>query len=221
MTSWTPIHKEDSIVYNGFELSFNARLPNGGTFFGGWTTERTVFDTCQQFEDRRFEERTIFEGFAFTGLPQASYLFCDETQYDIPFRHEYKLAGAYPLPLGIQASMAFQSFAGIEHRRIWTVPTSAFTAVGAVRTRSVVTQLDEPGTRYLDRWNTLDVGFSKRFTIGRHQLEGLANIYNLNNSSVILLENREFGSSVAAPGQQRPTRVMQPRMFRLGLQWKF
>ena len=33
-------------VYNGFESSFNARLPNGARLFGGWTFERNVSTRC-------------------------------------------------------------------------------------------------------------------------------------------------------------------------------
>ena len=35
-----------SEVYNGYETSFNARLPGGTTLFGGWTFERNLFTRC-------------------------------------------------------------------------------------------------------------------------------------------------------------------------------
>ena len=35
-----------SEVYNGFESSFNARLPSHATLFGGWTLERNVVTRC-------------------------------------------------------------------------------------------------------------------------------------------------------------------------------
>ena len=42
----TPTGDNFSEVYNGFETSFNARLPNGSTLFGGWVMERNVFVRC-------------------------------------------------------------------------------------------------------------------------------------------------------------------------------
>ena len=53
-------------VYNGFELSFQARIPGGGTFFGGLTTERTLYNTCDTDNPNDFR-------------------FCDEWDLDIPF----------------------------------------------------------------------------------------------------------------------------------------
>ena len=50
--------------YNGFELSFQARLPGGGTFFGGTTTERTILNTCDTDDPNDFR-------------------FCDQSQLKI------------------------------------------------------------------------------------------------------------------------------------------
>ncbi len=38
-------------TYNGGDLTFNARLPRGGTLFGGFTMERTMRATCDEPDD--------------------------------------------------------------------------------------------------------------------------------------------------------------------------
>ena len=68
-------------VYTGFEVSFSARLPKGGNLFGGWSTDRTVAVTC-------------------AGNDPNTFRYCDQTALDIPFRHDFKFNGSYPLIQG-------------------------------------------------------------------------------------------------------------------------
>jgi hypothetical protein len=104
----------------------------------------------------------------------------------------------------------------------WNVPVQAFTAVGAVRTRAVTVELNEPGTRYLPRVNQVDFGLSKRFALEGQTFEGFFNVFNLNNSSAVITQNNQFGSAGAdRPNESRPTALIQPRVVRVGMQWKF
>ena len=41
-------------VYSGFEGSIQARLPNGGVIFGGWTADRTVTSACDSRNPNQF-----------------------------------------------------------------------------------------------------------------------------------------------------------------------
>ena len=81
-------------TYNGGDITFNARLPRGGTLFGGFTMERTLRVTCDEPDDPNFLR------------------FCDDGENDIPCLKQFKFAGTYPLGWGIQASVSFQSIAG-------------------------------------------------------------------------------------------------------------
>jgi hypothetical protein len=80
--------------YNGYELSFNARLPRGVTVFGGTTTERMLWDVCSEKSNPN------------------NLLYCDARQSGIPWRTQLKLAASYPLPWGILVSGALQSLPG-------------------------------------------------------------------------------------------------------------
>ena len=81
-------------TYNGVDLTFNARLPRGGSMFGGFTTERTTRVVCGEPDDPNMLR------------------YCDDADNDIPWRPQMKVSGTYPLIWGIQISGAFQSLAG-------------------------------------------------------------------------------------------------------------
>ena len=75
--------------YNGFETSFNARLPNGTNIFGGWTMERNLLTRCDTRDDPN------------------ELMFCDPTGawgpdsyggYGVPWLNEFKVSGTLPLP---------------------------------------------------------------------------------------------------------------------------
>jgi len=69
-------------VYNGFEVSSTARLPGGGTLFGGWVVEKTVFNDC---EDERLQ-----------GDNPNDQRWCDGRAFPAPYTHELKLSGVLP-----------------------------------------------------------------------------------------------------------------------------
>ncbi len=85
-------------IYTGVELSVNARLPNGGTIFGGWTME-TEFETddCQDELNR--------------GDTPNSPRFCNQFAFPRPYKHEFKVSAVLPVTLpglgDLQAGMAF------------------------------------------------------------------------------------------------------------------
>jgi hypothetical protein len=69
-------------VYNGFDVSINARLPGGLRLFGGTTTERTIANTCD-----------------LGAYNPSNLLYCDQSVVGIPWNTQVKLSGTYPLPL--------------------------------------------------------------------------------------------------------------------------
>ena len=83
-------------AYNGFEFSFNARLPRGVRLFGGSATDRTMANTCS----------------AASTNPNV-LLFCDQSSSGIPWRTQFKLVATAPLPWwGLQFSGSFQALPG-------------------------------------------------------------------------------------------------------------
>jgi len=181
-------------TYDGFEVSFNARLAGGGTMFGGWSTERTVRVACD-------------------GDDPNTFLHCDESELDIPFRHDFRLAGVYPLPLSLQTGFVLYSFAGRPLTENWAVPANLFPGG---RTQAVTVPLIPPGTKFMRQWNQLDVTATRVFQIGKVQFEAALEIFNALNSSVVLNEVQTFGPSLG-----NPTEILQGRILRVSSQVKF
>jgi hypothetical protein len=182
----------NSKVYNGYELSFNGRLPNGATWFGGTTLERTIEVTCNTDNPNLFR-------------------YCDQRLLDIPLRPEFKLAGYYPLPGGFQANMSLISWPGNRLAVNWAAPASVFP--GGSRTEAVTVNLAAPGSRHLDRVNQVDVGVKKSFRLRGLRMSANATVFNVLNSSVVLSENESFGARLG-----EPTSTIQGRLLRLATQ---
>lgn len=182
------------VGYNGLELSFTARLSNGANMFGGWSADRLVTVACASFDPNTFR-------------------YCDQSQYDIPFRHDFKFAGSYPIVWGAQIGATLASYAGQPLAVNWSVPANLFPGG---RTQSVTVNLIPPGSKYLDRWNELNLSFRKVFKIGKYRVDGAMDVFNALNTNVVLSENQSFGSSLG-----QPLAVLQGRLLRVSSQIKF
>lgn len=185
---------KSSSVYTGFEVSFSARLPKGGNLFGGWSTDRTIAVSC-------------------AGNDPNTFRYCDQTTLNIPFRHDFKFNGSYPLPFNISVGAALQSYAGLPLQVLWAVPANLFPGG---RTQSVTVNLVPPGSKYLERWSQLDLSAHKRFKVGRYDIDAAIDMYNALNSNVVLQENQNYGTSLGQPQQ-----VLQGRLLRISNQIKF
>jgi hypothetical protein len=182
------------VGYNGLELSSTARLPGGGNMFGGWSADRLVTVSCAGFDPNTFR-------------------FCDQSKYSIPFRHDFKFAGSYPVLWGVQIGATLQSYAGLPLAVNWNVPADRFPGG---RTQAVTVNLAAPGSKYLHRWSELDLSFRKVFRVGKYQVDGAMDMFNALNSNVVLQENQNFGSSLG-----QPQAVLQGRLLRISSQIKF
>jgi hypothetical protein len=183
-------------LYTGYEANVQARRAGGGLLLVGWAMERVRTVTCDTNNPNalRFCDQT---GALYQELGQVS---------GIPFRHEFKLAGSHPLPWGFQAAASLLSYAGANPAPpngwagplnvLWTVPASFFPGG---RTEVVTVPLIAPGTKYLKRWNQLDVNFKRTIRAGRFELQPALEVFNLLNSSVVLGENQNFGPSLGQP----------------------
>jgi hypothetical protein len=182
------------VNYNGLEVSFTARMPRTN-LFGGWSADRLVNVACASFDPNTFR-------------------YCDQSQYKIPFRSDFKLVGSYTVAWDVQIGIALQSYAGQPLAVNWTPAASVFP--GGQRTQSVTINLIPPGSQYLDRWNQVDLSFRKVFTLGRYRVDGALDMFNALNSNVVLSQNQAFGSTLG-----QPLAVLQGRLLRLSSQIKF
>ena len=225
-------------IYDGFEFSFNARLPHNAVAFGGWSNDRQMVVACDQYDPNKLR-------------------FCDQTgetfqQYGKnerpPFTNDFKLAGSYPLPWGLDTSAVLMSYAGKGNSYTanepflgvyWVVPAAVFPNAqrtvspasapyslngGGVQNVSGVA-LIPTGSKYEDRWNQLDLSVRKTFQFGRKRIQPQLAIFNALNGNVVLAENEQYGTALpnvtTADGRGQPRNILQGRMLRLAVLFEF
>ena len=180
--------------YDGLEFLVAGRFPGGGLANGSMTFGKTTLDACTV--DDPNQKR-----------------FCRTT---VPFIPEaiYKAMVAYRIPFGIQASGVFQSVPGPMIAASYTV-NSAIAGV-PLTNGSILVNLVEPGSRYGDRSNELNVRFAKRFSASRTAIEPSLEVFNIANSSPVRTVNTTYG-----PNWLRPTSTPLGRMLKLALKVDF
>jgi hypothetical protein len=215
-------------TYNGIQLGFNARL-RGAQFFGGWTVDRIIDVRCDAIESNQGRYAGT-AAIAANNFPQPDFHWCDQSQLDMPYLHEVKLAGSYTLPWwGIQTNLAFQSYNGAPLFTRWNIsPTTRYAAncTGPCRPNELVVpnltqpsyilDLVQPGAQYYPRQNQMDLGLRKLFRVKRYQISAQADFFNLMNNSYVKNQNVTFGSSLG-----QPLDILQPRTMRLAAQLRF
>jgi hypothetical protein len=224
--------------YNGFEYSFNARLPRGITMFGGGTSERVIAQVCDEAANPNL------------------LLYCDQTQSGIPWRTQFKLSGSVPLAYGIQTSFSFQSMPGYRlgtaaqyaltgnsgpsgittvnppngAGTVWQINSATRYAtcpgnsasqgcvVGAlvnpgIQVASLSIPLAPPNTEFGDRINQLDFSITRTFKLGRFSAQPKLDFFNLLNVSPVTdVRSLNYGT----PSYLQPSAVLVGRVYQLG-----
>ena len=227
-------------IYNGGDITFNVRIPGGGTLFGGYTMERTLRVTCDEPDDPNFLR------------------FCDDRENDLPWLKQFKFAGTYPVKWGIQASFSFQSINGrpiggfsgtaaADRNRIagpgygdvgspigtrWLItPTTRYPAnctgpcrpgelvIPGMTEAQLLLPLKPGGQELLDRINQLDLSLAKWFEVGGgRRLQLQADLFNITNGNAVLgWRSVNFGTAAYS----QVSSILNPRVLRLGVQFKF
>ena len=84
-------------------------------------------------------------------------------------------------------------------------------------TQGAITLTVEPqGTFFYDRVTLVDLRFAKSVTVGKTKIEGLFDVFNVNNSPAVLSRNNQTGASFGAV-----LTTVNPRIARLGARWTF
>jgi hypothetical protein len=189
-------------VYDGVDLTFDARLPKGVVVSGGLNTGRTRTDRCFVVDS-----------------PQ-ELLYCKVAP---PFRTQVKFFGVYPLPWwGLQTSATLQSLPGPEITAPYAATnTDIKSTLGrnlAGSVSAVLVDLIPPGTRYAERLNQVDFRLTKGFNVGRGRIQGMFDIYNLFNVSPVVVLNPRYSPTSTWP---TPAVILLGRLFKFNVQVDF
>lgn len=204
-------------IYNGMDVSVNARLPRGITLAGGTSTGRIVNDACFVVDSPQGSYAATNPATVVPGL-----LNCHVAP---PIQTQAKAIMIYPLPwFGIQTSASFQSVPGPMLLANYTATNAEVAptlgrnlAAGAAGT--VVVPLVAPGTMYGDRLNQVDFRTSKivRFG-GSRRFQAFFDLYNALNANPIIT----YSSSVTiTPVWPAPQKILQGRLAKIGFQFDF
>ena len=203
------------------------RLPGGGNAFGGWTADRTVDVAC----DSRDNPNTL--------------RFCDQSVLGMPFQHEFKLSVVQPLPAGFQAGFTMTNWAGGPNgsRAFATAGGARWTGLSTnwslsrttryaadcpgpctpgalvipnLTDATLVVPLVAPGEEFTERFVQLGLQVSRIFRFGEKRLTTNVQAFNLLNTSVVLLQNQTYGSSLG-----RPDRTAEPRVVQVSARFEF
>ena len=200
--------------YNGYDVGFTARIRQAN-IYGGVSTGRLLIVNCEVDNPN-------------------SLRFCDQRDLDIPYVTQFKISGAYPLPYGVQISGNWQGYPGVPQSTLrqdgdYNVTNNRVddpslnvnyivdrTIVPSLTVSSVTVPLIKPGTKYLSRWNQIDVRLAKKFRVRNVNFQGQLDMFNILNASSILTVNETYGTSL-----DRPTSILQGRLFAFGAQMSF
>ncbi|HUQ88466.1 MAG TPA: TonB-dependent receptor [Vicinamibacterales bacterium] len=222
-------------AYNGFDMSFNARMRGGVRAFGGFSMERTINDVCvSALSD-----------------PNRS-LYCDQSESGIPWQKQIKATLVYPLPwYGISTSIAYQGLNGyltgsaaqayggftagtgfdLPNGRgtyLQVTPTSRYAANCAAPCRpgelilpamsasgvaSILVPLVAPETEYTPRINQFDFSVSKSIEFGAFRVTPKLDVFNaLNSDDYTSVTSTQYGAAT----YMRPSTILQGRIVRFG-----
>jgi hypothetical protein len=144
-----------------------------------------------------------------TGVPQDPNRLTYNNRVDY-WHWQYKALGSYELPYGVGFSASLRVTKGEPYGR--TVNTTGLT-------QGAITLTVEPmGTFFYPTVTLVDLRFTKALTLpgAFGKLEGLLDVFNLNNSSAILSTNNQTGASFNSV-----LTTVNPRIARLGVRWTF
>jgi hypothetical protein len=198
-------------VYNGVDVTVNARLPRGAFIGGGLSTGSQADDVCFVVDAPQ----------AVTPVAdnRSTQDFCSITS---PFwRPQIKLNFSYPLKWDTQISGVWQTLPGIPISASY-VATRAEVAQSLGRNPSgnvasvTLDNVIAPQTLFEDGINQFDIRATKNVRIGRARIQGMLDVYNVFNASPILAINTRYGASWLTP-----TQILSGRMFKLGAKFEF
>lgn len=196
-------------VYNGVDLTLNARFAKGGQFSGGVSMGRTVLDNC-----------------AVVNSPQdARADFC-KTVPPWSAGSQVKFMAIYPLPFAMQTSVIYQNFSGIENNPSITLTNAQIASslgrnlsscgTAATCNQTVTVDLAPLGSMYEPRIQQVDVRVSRLFQLNRYRLRGNFDVANLFNVSDVLSLQRQYG-----PTYLNAVQIMGGRLMKVGFQFDF
>ena len=186
---------EDKEIYNGVDVSLNARLPRGVVVQGGTSTGRTLMDSCYVIDS---------PGGAAELQGDAAVPDADQGDRRLP-----AALGRRPDVRDVPepARSADQRQPRVQQRR--DPPTLgrnlASCGVAATCNGNATVQMIDPGTMYGARLNQVDFRLSKIFRMaGGRRVQANVDLFNLFNVSAVLATKQHLRAVLATSDEHHP-----------------
>ncbi len=195
--------------WQGVDITMNARLANGLTVQGGVATGKQVTDNCE----------------IRAALPESTIVFGSPTPDDYchveqEIQTQLKFLGTYLIPkIDVQVAGTFQNNPGPNIAANYFVPAANIVGLGRPLSSGAPTvfyNLLYPNTLYGERTTQLDLRMSKIFRMGTSRMSLNFDLANILNRNDILGVTTNYGAA-----WQTPTAILDPRLFKLGVQYDF
>jgi hypothetical protein len=210
--------------FNGVDVTMSVRAGRL-TVIGGTSTGQTVSDNCE-VRSQLPELATTTTGTSAFGPGLGGSAVAPVSPYcRVAFGVLTQVRGlsSYVIPkLEVQVSAAIQSKPGPMLAAQYAVPNAAVVpSLGrnlSGNAANVTVNLIEPGTRYGDRINQIDLRGAKLVKIGRSRTTFAIEVYNALNSSAVLSYNPTF-----VPGGTwlQPLAILSPRFVKFSAEIDF
>jgi hypothetical protein len=186
---------EQTEVFDGIDIGMNARFGRGGLLTGGVSFGRTEYDNC--------------------GVPDVPAQFC---HFHMPWegQTQIKFQGSYPLPFGFQASATYLGAPGLPKAATRSYSSAEIApSLGRplTNTSQQVVRILEPNTLFEDRYNQVDLRFSRPISLGPVRVNPRLDVYNVGNSAAVIGALGGYGAAWL-----RPTEILTARIVKFGVQ---
>ncbi|NOT27753.1 MAG: TonB-dependent receptor [Acidobacteria bacterium] len=220
-------------VYNGVDITVNARFGQGGLLAGGMSVGRTTTDACDiaaKAPETTFSTDGTTAGLGantgpgtFTQAVAGVWNSAAYCKLSVPWSAgtQVKMMLVYPLPWDLQFSAIYQNMPGAPILATYpapaaevmaSLPGNRFLGVCAGRPTCVANttvSLVAPGEAYEDRLQQVDLRFSRRFSFGTTNFSANADLANVTNRADVYSSNTGYGANWLVPYEVAGGRILR------------
>jgi hypothetical protein len=212
-------------VYNGVDVTLNARGVRGLQAQGGLSVGRTVTDNCYQNGDPSLTAQAFVNVTALASTVARISAFCHTVP---PWSSGTRFRGLviYPLIWNFQASVIYQDLPGIPVTASYVASNAevrrslgrdlAACRGAAVCNANVTVEFIPSQSMFEDRLHEIDLRFTRTFQAGRSKVRANFDVFNILNASDVLRSTDRYGSAWLNAVQ-----TMGGRLMKVGAQLDF
>ena len=217
--TYSPAYGNISQVYNGVDITVNARLRNGLQLQGGTSTGQQVIDSCAvraQLPEQVSAGASSQGGIAYGPTNPYCHVAPGVTT-------RATLAGTYIIPkIDVQFASTLTSSPGVPLQANWAVPNAVVRQwLGrdlSGNAPNVSVNLLDPGQMSSDRVNILDFRVGKVLRYSGHRALIALDLYNALNLDTVLVQNFTYDPAGA---WLVPSQVLTARTAKITVQYDF